>query len=370
MDDSGKLANVRYISIAQTTQRRIGDFSLDPQILLPVELLPGKTEENTSNVSWEAIITGALTVLAYDHTNANAGYYRKFLLAVKPEIKEEFTHLGIMKARDGDHEIAIEVFRALEGLFPEDAPTHMNLALVYDERARGYEKSGKLDLAEELQGLAFEAYKRALADDPSEPTIHFNLAFFYLHHRSFEKAREHLEVFVKTASGGARVEEARRIIRDIDTQGLVDDLFQKAYDSIRLGREEEGIAAIRRFLQTHPKVPNAWFILGWGLRRLARYAEGREAFMKALEHGAPHADILNELAICLMELGDLKESEERLLHALRVEPENTKVISNLGIVAMKKGRIEEARGFFRTVLEIDPQDAIAARYLENLPNPG
>jgi len=38
MDNTAKLANVRYVSIAQTTQRQIGDFTLDPKILLPIEM--------------------------------------------------------------------------------------------------------------------------------------------------------------------------------------------------------------------------------------------------------------------------------------------------------------------------------------------
>ena len=96
------------------------------------------------------------------------------------------------------------------------------------------------------------------------------------------------------------------------------------------------------------------------------YAQGKEAFLKALEVGAPHADLLNELAICLMELGDLAESRARLLEALKIEPENTKVISNLGIVSLKAGNRDESLGFFRTVLEIDPEDRIAARYIESL----
>jgi Flp pilus assembly protein TadD len=146
----------------------------------------------------------------------------------------------------------------------------------------------------------------------------------------------------------------------------MDGLFQKAFDSIRLGKEAEGIAHIEKFLSSRPGVPNAWFLLGWAYRRLARYAEGKEAFLKALSLGAPHADLLNELAICLMELGELAESGKRLREALALEPENTKVISNLGIVALKSGRREEALGFFRTVLEIEPQDRIAARYIENL----
>ena len=38
MAEDVRLANVAYVSISQTTQRKIGDFTLDPDILLPVEL--------------------------------------------------------------------------------------------------------------------------------------------------------------------------------------------------------------------------------------------------------------------------------------------------------------------------------------------
>jgi len=366
MSEFARLANVAYISIAQTTQRQIGDFTLDPEILLPVELPPGVRSLDAGELSWEAIVAGTLKVLAWDQTNTHTEYYRKFVLAVKPDIKSEFTHVGILKARNGESEVAIEIFRALEGLFPDDAVTRMNLALAYEERARQMEKLERTDRVDEFQALAFEAYKAALAADPTEPTIHYNVAYFYLHQRSFEKAREHLQFFAKSGTDEKRVREAKRIIREIDEQGLMDGLFQKAFDSIRMGKEAEGIAAITAFLSSRPGVPNAWFLLGWANRRLARYAEGRDAFMKALDLGSAHADLLNELAICLMELGELAESRKRLGEALALEPENTKVISNLGILAMKGGDKEEALGFFRTVLEIEPEDRIAARFIEEL----
>jgi tetratricopeptide (TPR) repeat protein len=346
----------------------------------------GASALSNDELSWEAIVAGALKVLAWDPENPHTDYYRRFILAVKPEIRQEFTHLGILKARDGDAELAIEIFRALESLFPDDAATLLNLALVYEERARQHEKRENETAAEEYLGLAFEAYKGALAADPSEPTIHYNLAYFYLHQRSFEKAKEHLQVFVRestlgqkaarekapgesavmTGTNEKRLAEANRIISEIDRQGLIDGLFQKAFDSIRMGKEKEGIGFIKEFIASRPDFQNAWFLLGWGHRRLGEYALGKEAFLKALSVGAPHADLLNELAICLMELGELAESQKRLLEALTLEPENTKVISNLGIVALKASNRKDALGFFRTVLEIDPEDRIAVRYLESL----
>jgi Flp pilus assembly protein TadD len=366
MDQPNQASSIGFVSIAQTTQRQIGGFTLDPAILLPVELPAGADSIPAGELKWEAIVSGALKLLAADPSHEHAGYYRRFILAVKPSIREEFTHAGILNVRNGDTEVGIEIFRALEGLFPDDAVTAMNLALAYEARARQLEKIDQEAAAERFQELAYEAYKAALAADPSEPALHYNLAYFFLHQRSFEKAREHLAVFVKTGTDEQRLREARKIIKEIDAQGLVDGLFQRAFDFVRMGKEEEGIACVNELLASHPKVPNAWFLLGWAQRRLGRYAEGREAFLKALELGSTHADLLNELAICHMELGELAESRKRLAEALALEPENTKVISNMGILALKRGNRDEAIGFFRTVLEIEPQDPIAARYIQDL----
>jgi Flp pilus assembly protein TadD len=79
--------------------------------------------------------------------------------------------------------------------------------------------------------------------------------------------------------------------------------------------------------------------------------------------GGDNSDTRNELAICLMETGDLKGARKELEIALREEPENVKIISNLGVLAMRSGDDDEAAAFFRTVLELEPEDPLAAAYL-------
>lgn len=355
-----------FISIAGTTPRAIGDFTLDPAILLPVELAPGETSATTKELSWEAIVSGTLKLLAREPTHEHADYYRRFVLAVRPDIRAEFTGAGIMTARNGNHALAVEIFSALEGLFPGDAVTALNLALACDGQARALERAGRDEQADGAREAAFEAYKRALAADPSEPAVHYNLAFFHLHQRGFEKAREHLTAFLRLSDDREKRAEARRIVKEIDAQGLADGMFQRAYDCIRLGREEEGVELARRLLASHPSAWHAWFLAGWGCRRLGRWAEGREAFEKAVALGGSGPDALNELAICQMELGELEAAERTLRSALELEPENTKIVSNLGVVALRRGLTDEARGFFRTVLELDPDDRFARGYLSSL----
>jgi Flp pilus assembly protein TadD len=366
MEDPTPLSRIVFVSIAETKQRTIGDFTIDPAILLPVELPSGKKagQIGPEDLSWEAIVAGMLTVLGHEPGHKDAAYFRRFVLAVKPDIKKEFTHAGILQARNGSFEVAQAVFLSLRGLFPECAQTAMNLALVYDQQSRHAESMDHTEEAEAHADKAFDAYKTALLIDPEEPALHYNVGYFFLHQRSFEKARDHFDSFVKLGGDPKQVREVRRIISEIDSQHLVDRLFSEAYDAIRMGREEVGVGKITEFLSRNPRVWNAWFLLGWGYRRLARWAEGRDAFLKALEINPKHADTLNELAICLMELGDLEASQARLAEALHLEPENTKIISNLGILSLRRGREEEASGFFRTVLDLDPGDSVAKRYLE------
>ncbi|MCL2243162.1 MAG: tetratricopeptide repeat protein [Treponema sp.] len=132
-----------------------------------------------------------------------------------------------------------------------------------------------------------------------------------------------------------------------------------AHKLILDGKAEESLTVIREFLEHHPQMPGGWFLLGWALRQLGRWADGEAALRKAIELGGDNSDARNELAICLMETGNIKGAKRELETALTADSENTKLISNLGVLALKTGNREEASGFFRTALEIDKNDPVA-----------
>ena len=135
---------------------------------------------------------------------------------------------------------------------------------------------------------------------------------------------------------------------------------QKAYELISQGQEEKGLEEIRNFIQKNPNVWNAWFLLGWGLRRLGRWIDAEQAFNQSLKCGGENnSDTYNELAICLMEQGKIKASKKSLEKALSIDPENVKIISNLGYLSLKEGKIDDARKYFSIVLEYSPNDKIA-----------
>jgi len=364
-EDSPRLpGNIVFIEIPAAMARPIGSFSVDPSIPVPVEL--GQDAADLSGLSWEMIVAGMLRLLAYDPDNSHASYYRGFVLAVKPGIFVELSETGILKARNGDLEVAEEIFKALGGLAPEAPEPTLNLAILYEDKADALDRSGKEELAESVRGKAFEAYKRLLALEPAYPDAFFNAGFFYLKNRSYEQAIRMFETYVEIGDDEAKLQKAGEIVSKLRVRGNADAMFKEAYDFIRMGKEEAGIERAFEFAESNPGVWNGWFLVGWGNRRLGRYAEGRDAFLKALELGADEVDLLNELSICEMELGMLSDSRGRLERGLRKEPENVKIISNLGVVARKQGRDAEAAGFFRTVLELEPGDALATAQLEEL----
>jgi Flp pilus assembly protein TadD len=162
--------------------------------------------------------------------------------------------------------------------------------------------------------------------------------------------------------------QAEIIVKNIEKNGLDDENFATACALIRQGQEEKGLPFIREFIEKHPAVWNGWFALGWALRRLGRWQDGAAAFAKAAELDGSLSETRNELAICLMECGDLKSARRELETALRLDPENIKIISNIGVLAMKSGNKNEAAAFFRAALEIDPQDEISKEALLKLSN--
>ncbi|MCL2231965.1 MAG: tetratricopeptide repeat protein [Treponema sp.] len=399
--------SVAFLAVPNSLKDEIKTFELNPLILLPVELESPelRLEKETidlTKLSWEMILSGMLRVISAKAKSVTlpyeaafkagdivtepemAGipqewidYYRSFIFSVKPEIYHEFTSAAIVKTENGDFDMALEISDILEGLFPRSPGVLLNKALILEKRAESQEKNSRG--AEKENAQALEAYHTALSVEPVLPDTFFNAGFFFMRHRDFARAKD---CFTRYVSIGEESEDlsdsmlgeipdekrkqAQKIIQEISGQCLDDTSYREAYDCIIQGNDEMGLLKIREFLEKHPKAWNGWFVLGWALRKLGRYANGLEAFKKAASLGGTSSDIRNETAICLMELGDHKGARKELEHALQEEPANIKIISNLGVLAMKAGNKNEAAAFFRTVLELDPADPLASHFLADL----
>jgi len=363
--------------------RLSGSFKLDPSILIPVELLEGEETLDAEALSLEMILSGMLRIISETVMKNISSewknvppewidYYRRFILTVKPEIFSEFTSASIVKAENGEFDMALEISAVLEGLFPGSPGVLLNRALILEGAATELERNGHA--AERENALALEAYETALAQEPVFPDTLFNAAFFFMRRRDFARAKNYFSRYVKLAEESEsspedfaefsteKIMEAKKNLSEIG--GLDDSGFQEAYNLINRGEDEKALLKIREYIERHPKVWNGWFLLGWSLRKQGRYGDGLQSFRKALELGGGGSDLKNEMAICLMELGDFKAAKKELEQALRETSNDIKIISNLGVLAMKSGDRDRAASYFRTVLELDGNDPLARHFFE------
>lgn len=379
MNGSKQLESIYYVSLPEDFELSKNAMHIDKTIPLPVQKKDKDSggNFNMSELSSEQILSGILTVLAYDKKNEHLDYYRNIIKDARPNLKEELSAAAILKTKNEDYDLAEEIFMALRGFDPEDVAIILNTALFFDQRADSYRRSGLNEDADAYDSDAEEYYKMAMDWDPPPADAFFNAGFFYLKRHDFFNARGCFESYLALTcdvkdeelgeNGIYKKQRAQEIINEIQNGNMDDERFKNAYKLIQSGQEEKGLEELRVFLQHNPDVWNAWFMLGWGLRRLGRYADAEGAFKKALECGGDqNADCYNELSICCLEQGKSDEAKAHLLKALAIDPENTKIISNLGYAALKQGDVSGAQKYFQTVLEYDPDDKIAAMELSRL----
>lgn len=379
MNPSNPLESIFYIKVPENFVSSDDAFKIDTSVELPVQnkINEAPGDFNPAEITTEQILAGILTVLAYDKNNKNLDYYRSILLKVKPNIKKELCEAAILKTKNEDYDLAEEIFLALLGLDPEDNAIILNMALFLDQRADSYRNNGLLEDADAYDNDARCYYEQALNAEPAIPDAFFNAGFFNLKQHKYIEARDSFETYIALTcdvadeelgdDGLYKKERAQEIVNKIKASNMDDESFRAAYDYISRGEEEKGLEEIRSFLQNNPKVWNAWFMLGWALRRLERFSDAKVAFLESLKNGGEeNADTYNELSLCYVQEKNFDEAKKCLMKALSIEPESTKVISNLGYLSLAMGNKEEARKYFTAVLEFEPNDKIAAAELLKL----
>ena len=379
MNSKNPLESIYYITIPENFIQSENAFKIDNSIKLPVQkkITEAAGSFNPNEITTEQILAGILTVLAYDKKNENLDYYRSIILKVKPNIKKELCEAAILKTKNEDFDLAEEIFLALKGLDPEDVAITLNMALFLDQRADSFRNAGLIEEADAYDSDALGYYTEAMEADPPLADAFFNAGFFYMKQHKYRDAKDAFETYIALTcdlsdedlgeSGVYKKERAQEIVNNITNQNIDDEAFMRAYDLISKGEEEKGIEQIRKFLVNNSKVWNAWFMLGWGLRRLQRFSDAKLAFEEALKCGGnENPDTYNELSLCYIQEKNFDEAKKCLLKAFEMDSENTKIISNLGFLALAQGDKQQARNYFTAVLEFDPKDKIAANELLKL----
>jgi Flp pilus assembly protein TadD len=137
----------------------------------------------------------------------------------------------------------------------------------------------------------------------------------------------------------------------------------------REGRLEEDIAHRReaiRYAGSHAEACKFHAGLGQALDSAGRDDEALAALREAVRLCPQHGQAQNDIAVLLIERGDLAGATAHLRSALSVLPDHPQLHAHLGLAIEMQGNVEAAVDEYRRALVLDPDEPLAAARLRLL----
>ena len=358
-----RLKTIRYIRIPDTIKAEGDGFSIDPDKRIPIQLPPGASSLKKEDISLEAIISGMLTVVAYDEENEDFQYFRSFILAADPSLPEKLNQAAIAKEKQKDYDFAEELFLAVYHLLPQSASC-INLATLYSYMA--VDARDKKDDRKETEYLldARHTLQDGIKRFGENAQILSELASFEAYMGNLEEARDYLERYLAVAEEGEKKEEMKALLKRIALQIENDEEIKEAYDAIMLDNNRKAIESSSAFIEKNPKVWNGYFLRAWALRKEGRYSEAKNDLLECIKLGESSSDIYNELSICELEEGDRELAKTYLETAADLDGNNLTVLSNLAYLYLQDGQLDEAREYLEKARFISGDDRIISSLIE------
>ena len=356
-----KLRTIRYIRIPDTIKGE--GFSIDPDKKIPVQLPQGASSLRKEDISLEAIISGMLTVIAYEENHPDFQYFRSFVLAADPSLPEKLNQAAIAKEQQKDYDFAEELFLAVYHILPQSASC-INLATLYSYMA--VDARDRKDDRKETESLL--ATRHTLQDGlrrfGENDQILSELASFEAYMGNLEEAKDYLERYLAVAEEGDKKQEMKDLLKRISVQIENDEEIKAAYDAIMMDNEEKAIEATTSFISKNPKVWNGYFLRAWALRKAGKYGEAKKDLLECIKLGESSADVYNELSICELEEGNRELAKTYLESAADLDPENLTVLSNLAYLYLRDNQLDEAREYLEKARYPSGDDKIISSLIE------
>ena len=350
-----KLDTIQFISLPKSMEEKITGFKIDSSIPIPVQLKEGQKHLRAEDVTIESICAGMLVVIAYRENDKNFNYYRNFVLACQPDAVQELNAAAITKEKQKDYPFAEQLFLTVYHMLPQSASC-INLATLYSSWAV-YEADAKDEKAEDFYlTKCLNTLEDGLERFGENEDILCELGSFHTYLGNLETAQDYLERYMKVAEEGEKKQKMKKMLRDVTFRLDSDQEIKQAYDFMMLNEEDKALEVIEKFISKNPRIWHGYFIKGWALRKLKRYAEAEEALLKCISCGESNADIYNELSICALEKGNRELAKSYLDAAVDLDGENLTLASNLAFLHLMDEDYDQAKEWIEKCRILAPED--------------
>jgi tetratricopeptide (TPR) repeat protein len=293
-----------------------------------------------------------------------AAVYRQ-LLALRPDLAEVHSNLGVVLKSQGKLDEAAAHYRQALVLKPDFAEACNNLGNVLRDQ-------GNLD-------QAAAQYQQAVALRPSYADAHNNLGIILWRQNQFDQAAAHYRLALAL---NPNLAEAHNNLGNVLLgQGKLDEAAARYEQALTLrpsyadahgnlagvllsqGRLDEAAARYEQALAFQPNRAEAHYNLGNALKQQGKLDEALARFQQALALRPHYPEAHNNLGNVLLRQGKFAEAMAHYGQALALRPDYAEAHNNLGNALKQQGKLDEALVRFEQALALRPDYSAALKNL-------
>lgn len=219
--------------------------------------------------------------------------------------------------------------------------------------------------------------KKALALDPTDPGLHFNLAKIYQRCHQLDLARFHYqETTQKNPKHAPALTKLGEIYAELaqEQEALVHyqhaihaapDYLPAHYHCgllfLKMGEYEAAGKQFKNIIQLHPKNEAALFYLGILALQADQLDASQDYFKELLAHNPGHVEAINNMGVIALKRDQRQLAVEYFTHALVFDEHHIEARSNLAATFIHFDRFENALMHYDCLLIKDPHN-IEYRY--------
>jgi len=181
-------------------------------------------------------------------------------------------------------------------------------------------------------------YRRALKTNPISAKVHNNLALALVELGQLDEAASHFS-------------------RSLELDPKADIYSDLGFTMARLGKPEVALANYQKALELDPNCASAHSNLAVALVQEGNLEEAESHYRKALS-GRPTAEIHNGLGYVLARRGRTDEAIAEFRKAIELNPKFTPAYNNLAEALVKQGNLDEAAASYQRSLAEKPSAAV------------
>ncbi|MCC7063026.1 MAG: tetratricopeptide repeat protein [Planctomycetes bacterium] len=189
---------------------------------------------------------------------------------------------------------------------------------------------------------ACQVAERALAKDPAQPMLQFELGRAYLLLDNGSRASEALQQALQRGLPPTIAPQAQRYLRLAAVPGLWSGT-QRVENAIAAGDLAEAMAGARELVRTVGRAAETWFLVGLVRHKLGHDRRAERALRRALRIDDRFGDAHNRLGILLVSRGNVEAGHQHLQQAHAIAPQESSPLLHLAQACALLGRIDEAR---------------------------